>query len=144
MRRAVAIVLVALLSSGCYSTTRRTGLSTSPSPPEANESAGAEVVGVVLADGAEVRFVEPAEVGSDGWLHGTIAVASDSPNDFRLVTRPVSYAPGDVAGYLVTGEERSFDLGKTLGLVLGVPAAAIALGFAIYYATCDGDILFCR
>lgn len=123
MRKLVALGLVMVLSSGCYSTMRSSRLAVAPPPVGAAQE---RLSGLVLKDGTQVRFTGPAVLGADGSVSGRITVDYPALKSATAI-RHVTYRAADIARYEIATEQRKFSVGKTVGLVLGLPAFMLVL-----------------
>lgn len=129
----VAAGLAVVMTTGCYS---HSAVRNRVSPAFAAAELSAEpereraigIAGVVLDDGSEVTFVEPVTPGIDGVLRGTALVEA---GDDRSVTRPVAIPWDSVQGIVLQWDERTLHWGKTVGLVLGIPALALVVALAV-------------
>lgn len=137
MRKGLALLLIGLLTSGCYTTTRTAAVAASPPPPSRPET---RVAGVVLRDGTAVRFAEPVSASADGSVTGNVEVPWPYPGASREGTamQRTTYAAADIVSYQLETEHRRLHLGKSALAVLGVAAAAaLAFAIAFYIVTSD-------
>lgn len=120
MKRAIALLLLVTMSTGC--TTTRVSQRLDGAPPAPGPDGQTSIVGVVLTDGERVEFAAPATLAADGTVRGRQVLLRSKRG---TETRRIELRANQIGEYVYEERVRKTDTAKTL-LTLGFVGGIIA------------------
>jgi len=134
MRKSIVILLILSLT-GCTTAAQTQRVATLPTPPTDTDSRQ-QIVGIVRADGSEVRFEGPASAAPDGSVTGQLPTEYAGATKGATATRAVRFEASEIRGYVLETPGQ-VDVGKSMGVVALSVVGFVGAMYLIWRASCD-------